>query len=145
MEDGDVENYVNKATPGTLECRAGGRHAFPNRVRRALQHTLSFTGYNEHLRLFEIREDCESCQCAYRIVYYENVGTKKNPHFKRVGSSAPRYKKGPNGEIYTADPGLGRISPRQVDSILVTQAMSGKTLSQITREAREAALRQEEQ
>lgn len=143
-DDAAVERYVANARPEVLECRASGRHDYRSRLRNTARGVLDFTGYDEALRLFEIREDCGCCGLAYRIRYYENQGTARRPDIKWVGNSATKYKTGPGGERYTLLSGHGRMSPGQVDGAMVNRALSGKTLAEIKKQAREAGTRQEE-
>lgn len=130
MDQGDVDQYVNNATPETLECRLGNH-------RYAKVTNIDFVGVDGQGLLLR-RLPCTQCECAVQWEHWEDYkDSSGKQRFRRLYSSLS-YKKGPDGQVYTAPTGRGRMTRKQISDALMTRALSDRTLRDIRKAAIEA-------
>lgn len=134
--DGDVDLYVDDASPEILGCRLKG-HDYPEDDPRL----RSFTDVDDDGLL--VRELlCARCQAVARVERWEERGRGRNRRLRLVGVSSIRYGMSPDGKQYRAPAGIGRITRRRVRESIVTKSLAGKTAKQIRRDI--AAAKKEE-
>jgi hypothetical protein len=135
MSDGDVDEYVSKASDEVLMCRERGRHLWPS-VRKVGVH---FTGVTtEGLLVRQLR--CECCGLAERREFWETVGRGSNLRYRPVDATTV-YLTGDSGEKYLVPSGRGRMTSKMVRGTLVSKALEGQTLTSVKAAARQSGKR----
>lgn len=124
-DDGDVAEFVEKATPGILGCREKG-HDFPP---IAYVGSQVFTEVDDE-GLAVRRETCPRCECAVRVQRWGFAKRSGRTRFELIASSVT-YKDGPQGERYPLKPGHGRMKRRQVTRAQVESLFGNMSPGQI--------------
>lgn len=138
MDQGDVDEYVDKVAESVLACRERGRHLYPPMKTAG----LVFTGVTDDGLLIR-RLECMCCHLVDRVEYWETRGTGKNRRYRPV-AARPDYKTGPNGERYLAKAGKGRMTAKMVRESIATSVLAGTTPTQLIKEIKEREARQRE-
>jgi hypothetical protein len=129
----DVDQYVDRVSDEVLMCRERGRHLFPT-IRQAGIH---FTEVDDD-GLFVRRLTCTCCLLAVRVEKWEGVRRGNRTRFARVASNL-EYRTGPGGEVYLAPSGRGHMTARQIGDSVASKALSGQSLAQLRKAAKQAA------
>lgn len=125
MSDGDVDTYLSKASDDVLVCRERGRHLYPSVSKTGVR----FTAVTDDGLLVR-QVFCESCGLAERREFWETIGRGQNIRYVRLDTTVV-YHQGPNGQTYLAPAGQGRMTPRMIQSAIVSQAMSGMSVAKV--------------
>jgi hypothetical protein len=115
MDTGDVDAYVDAATPGILKCRERGRHDWP-----LIRDGIHFTDYLDD-GLFLRRLRCPTCECAERVETWESYRIGRRTRYRPIASRV-WY---PGREQYVAPAGRGRLSAKLVRESMASAALSG--------------------
>jgi hypothetical protein len=137
MNQAEVDRYVDSADDRVLTCRERGRHPFPS-IREA---GLRFEGVSSDGLLIR-RIQCPSCGLARRMEFWD-VRQKGNRITRcELVEARTEYKteRLTDGTVrsYTAPPGHGRITPKQVRNAVGTSALAGHSYRNLIRAARKA-------
>lgn len=130
MDDGDVDEYVQKASDAVLTCRERGRHMFPS-IRMA---GVEFVDVDEDGLLIR-RLRCLCCKLAERVERWEARGRGANVRYGRVAATT-QYVRGEDGESYLGPQGHGRMTPKMVQASLLTSALAGQSIGALRKSAR---------
>lgn len=133
LTESEVDEYADSHSDEVLECRMGVRHDFPPPKRGELATFVD----RDADGLFVAKYDCRRCGLAYRVEKWEPVRRGRGLRWQRV-SRTVQYRKGPNGESYQLPPGTGRMKPLMLQESVMSAAMKGVTLTDITRQIKEA-------
>lgn len=129
----DVDEYVEGASDGVLDCRQGRRHPFPP----FRKNELHFTAVDEDDN-FVRQIECPSCQCATRIEKWAWIGGPKTGRMEFVDSHIDYHPNRHTGEVYLAKPGTGRYTPRAVKNSMATMAMKGQSVAALKKALKRA-------
>lgn len=121
MDEGDVDLYVDEASPEVIECRERGRHLWPS----TREVGIVFTDVDD-LGLFVRRLKCKCCGLAYRNEKWDAVKRGGTWRYVLVGANVV-YKTGAKGEQYLAPAGRGHLTSKLVKSSLASKALSGES------------------
>lgn len=135
MDDDDVEEYVAGQSDEVNRCRARGRHLYDAQESRA---PIFSDITPEGLWVRKLR--CECCGLVGRVESWESKRVGKSGRRWKFVSARPDYSlRGPKGEKYLADPGHGRMAPRQVKGAVVSNLMHGQNITQLRAEVKRRA------
>lgn len=124
MSDDAAQEYVARHSAEVAKCRARGRHLFE---KERFQSPIFVDRTPEGLWVRKTM-DCECCNLVGRKEFWERGRDK----MWRLVAAEPDYtKRGPNGEKYLADPGNGRMAPRQAMSAITTNQLHQFTLTEL--------------
>lgn len=129
--DGDVDAYVDGASPGVLACRARGRHLFdpPDKARLVFDDITDDDLLVRHVQ-------CRSCGLAWFRELWGTVGRGRNQRVEFIDGRL-EYRPDPQtGERYQSPPGRGRMTPRQVRGSMATAALAGQSIAKIKAQLR---------
>lgn len=130
-----VTAYLARVSEGVAACRQRGRHLYPPTRRRA---RITFHGYNTRTRHLLHRKVCTSCGLVERVEEWKVQAEGDVVTSCELVNAYPDYSlRGPDGEKYLGDEGTGRMTPKMIQNIIVTECMVGAALSALVQEARE--------
>jgi hypothetical protein len=115
MDTGDVDAYVDAATPGILTCRERGRHDWPS-----VRDGIHFTDYTDD-GLFLRRLRCPTCECAERVETWESYRIGRRTRYRPVASRVWYPGRGQ----YVAPAGRGRLSAKLVRESIASAELTG--------------------
>lgn len=135
MADDDVEEYVAGQSAEVNRCRARGRHLYDEQESRApIFSDITPEG------LWVRKLMCECCELVGRIEFWESKRVGKSGRRWSFVTAKPDYSlRGPKGEKYLAEPGHGRMAPRQVKGAVVSNMMHDQNITQLRAEVKKRA------
>lgn len=124
-DEGDVDQYVQRADERVLDCRQRG-HSFPPSRR----NVMDFTDVDESGLLIR-RVRCGCCNLADRVEKWD-VRERRGVVTRCVLVSATiHYRTDLDGRTYLAPSGQGRMTRRLVRNSVVTSAFAGQDARQL--------------
>lgn len=136
MKVDEVDDYVRKASDGVVACRERGRHLYEATRRRGggtARGGEIFTEEDSDGYLIR-RLRCVCCKLVDRIERWETRREHGQLRYRFV-DSRPHYRTDTK-EQYLAPSGCGHIRPRTVRESLVTDALSGMSVTEVKKLAR---------
>jgi hypothetical protein len=143
MPQEEVDQYVDDADPGVVECRERNRHPFPT-LAEIRQQGLRFEGQDEETGLLIRRDICRCCDLAIRTQLWDVRHHRgRVTRCDLVASKVSYRRKIVDGKVvsYTAPPGHGKILPKRVKNALATSVLGGQSYRDILKEAKAAQKR----
>lgn len=131
-----VTAYLRQVSEGVATCRQRGRHLYPPTRRRS---RITFHGYNTRTKCLIHRKQCTSCGLVERVEEWRvSAGDDDIVTECELIDAYPDYSlRGPDGEKYLADEGTGRMTPKMVQNVIMSECMVGAGLADLIRQARE--------